>query len=60
MKNEILEELWRIKDEIGKESHYDVSELVKSLRKKAKGTKIPTVDLSTEPSRQIPPKKNTA
>ena len=60
MKNEILEELWRIKDEISKQSHYDVSELVKTLRKKGKRAKNPTVDLSTEPGRQISPKKKAA
>ena len=60
MKNEILEELWKIKDEIGEEFHYDVSELVKALREKAKGTKVPTIDFSSEPRHQIPPKKKAA
>ena len=60
MKNEILEELWKIKNEIGKEFHYDVSELVKSLRNKAKRTKTPTIDFSTEPRHQIPQKKKAA
>ena len=36
MKNEILEELWKTKDQIAKEYGYDVGKLVKALRQKEK------------------------
>lgn len=34
MKNEILDELWAAKDEIGKACKYDVKALAESLRRK--------------------------
>ena len=36
MKNEILEELWKIKDQLAKENDYDIEKLVKRLRAKEK------------------------
>ena len=36
MKNEILEELWKVKDQLAKENDYDIEKLVKGLRIKEK------------------------
>ena len=46
MKNEILEELWQVKDQVAFEHGYDVDKLAKDLRKKEKGAKTSIVDLS--------------
>lgn len=48
MKNEILEELWKIKDQIGQECDYDIDKLANELRAKEKKEKAPIVDFSTE------------
>ena len=47
MKNEILEELWRIKDQVAREYEYDIDKLAKRLRDKEKEAKAPVVDLSS-------------
>jgi len=36
-KNEILENLWLVKDEIAQENDYDVRKLCQSLNKKTRG-----------------------
>ena len=36
MKNEILEELWKVKDQLAEDCGYDVKKLVKGLRAKEK------------------------
>ncbi len=46
IKNELLEELWEIKDEIGKENKYDFSKLIIQLRKNQNKRKIKVVDFS--------------
>ncbi len=55
MKNEILEELWNIKDQVARESNYDIDKLAKSLRIKEKGGKTTVVDLTS--NKQIHHKK---
>jgi len=60
MKNEELEELWKIKDETGNECQYDVARLVKTLRKMASSTETTIVHFSAEPRRQIPSKRKAA
>jgi len=55
MKNEILEELWNIKDQVAKESNYDIEQLAKSLRIKEKEEKANVVDLTS--NKQIHHKK---
>ena len=46
MKNEILEELWKTKDEIAKAHGYEIGKLVRALRQKEKEEKAEIVDLS--------------
>ena len=46
MKNEILEELWKIKDQVAFEHGYDIHKLANELRKKEKDAKASIVDLS--------------
>ena len=48
MKNEILEELWKSKDEVAKEYMYNIDKLVEALRKKEKGVKAIIIDLTSE------------
>ncbi|GJQ59670.1 MAG: hypothetical protein SCALA701_24710 [Candidatus Scalindua sp.] len=48
MKNEILEELWNIKDEIASECGNDVEKLANELRAKEKKEKALVVDFSTQ------------
>ncbi|MBF0548066.1 MAG: hypothetical protein HQM08_26750 [Candidatus Riflebacteria bacterium] len=59
MKNEIMEELWKIKDELAQENDFDVAELVKTLRKKEKRLKGYIVDFSDEQEDKLS-KKNKA
>lgn len=46
MKDEILEELWKSKDEVAKEYGYDIDRLVKELREKEKKETAPIIDLA--------------
>ncbi len=48
MKNEIMEELWKIKDQIAHECGYDIDKLAKELRAKENKEKAPVVDLTAE------------
>lgn len=48
MKNEILEELWKSKDEIAKEYGYNIDMLTNALRKKEEGVKATVVDLTAD------------
>ncbi len=48
MKNEILEELWKSKDEIAQKYKYSIDNLVEGLRKKEKDVKATVIDLTFE------------
>lgn len=48
MKNEILEELWKIKDDIDRENGHDIDQLVHRLRQKEKETKAEVVDFTEQ------------
>ncbi len=47
MKNEILEELWKVKDQLAEDCGYDIEKLVKGLRAKEK-TEGNVVDLTLQ------------
>ncbi|HUU39646.1 MAG TPA: hypothetical protein VMW42_01760 [Desulfatiglandales bacterium] len=47
MKNEILEELWKSKDEIAQKYSYNIDKLVEGLRKKEKDVKATVVDFTS-------------
>jgi hypothetical protein len=46
MENEILEEVWKIKDEIAKKYDFNIDKMVKDLKKAEDGHKERIVDLS--------------
>ena len=46
MKNLILEELWKVKDEMARECGYDLNKLADLLRQRQKESKHKIVDLS--------------
>ncbi len=46
MKNEILEELWKIKDQIAREYEYDIDKLANDLHAKEAKEKGPVVDFT--------------
>ena len=46
MKNPIIEELWKIKDEIARECDYDLNKLADLLRQRQKEGKHKIVDFS--------------
>jgi len=46
MKNPILEELWKVKDEIARECDYDLNKLADHLRRRQKEGKHKIVDFS--------------
>ncbi|MBU0568232.1 hypothetical protein KKC52_09335 [bacterium] len=48
MRNEILGELWKSKDEVAKGYSYNIDKLVEGLRKKEKGLKATVIDLTSE------------
>ena len=48
MKNEILQELWKINDQVAIECDYDIEKLAKKLRAKEKKSKVSIVDLTTK------------
>ena len=48
MSDEIIQEIWKIKDEIAKECGYNLEQLVSRLRQKEKMASSPTVDLSAD------------
>ena len=48
MKNEILQELWKIKDQVAIECDYDIEKLARKLRAKERESKGPIVDLTTK------------
>lgn len=51
MKNPILEELWKIKDEIARECEYDLNKLADRLRREQKEGQHPAVDFSETQAR---------
>ncbi len=48
MKNEILEELWKAKDELGQKYGNNVDALAKALKTKEKDEKNNVIDLSND------------
>jgi hypothetical protein len=46
MKNEILEEVWKAKEEVSRRHNGDVKELAEDLRQREKQTKKQVVDMS--------------
>ncbi|MEK7224853.1 MAG: hypothetical protein AAB221_04135, partial [Bacteroidota bacterium] len=48
MKNEILEELWKIKDQIARECGNNIDTLADKLRAKEKDEKVPVVDFTSK------------
>ena len=52
MKDEILEELWKSKDEVAEEYSYNIDKLVEDLRKKERCVKATVIDLTFENKRQ--------
>ncbi|MBI5416658.1 hypothetical protein HZA55_01720 [Candidatus Poribacteria bacterium] len=48
MKNEILEELWKSKDEVAQKYKYNIDKLVEELRKKEKLVKSKVVDFTSD------------
>ena len=48
MKNEILEELWKVKDQVANECGYDIEKLAKKLRTKEKEGAATVVDLTLQ------------
>ncbi len=46
MKNEILEEIWRVKDQIASENDYDIDKIAALLQEKEKTNQANLVDLS--------------
>ena len=61
MKNEILQEVWRNRDDFAKEHNYDINAMVAALQKMEKQSLTRTVDrrnqTSVKPSN--PKRKNT-
>lgn len=49
-KNEILEEIWRIKDDMGKEYSYDIEKMGKALKEKQRSRKAQVVNLRQQKS----------
>jgi hypothetical protein len=57
MKDEIMQELWRIKDELARQANYDVHVLCRQLRERQANSRAQVVDRSaciaaTEHARQ--------
>ena len=52
MENEVLEELWKSKDEVAESHGYDIEKLAKALREKQKLESAEIVDLSMESARE--------
>jgi len=48
MKDEVLEELWNVKDELARESGYDIKVLLETLRAAQAASTRPTVNLYAE------------
>lgn len=51
MKNPILEELWKVKDEIARECGYDLNKLADRLRQQQEEGKCQVVDFSGRQAR---------
>lgn len=56
MKNEILEELWRVKDELAAKHNYDINAMFRDLREREKTSGHRLVDFSKP--RRKPQKKS--
>jgi hypothetical protein len=54
MTDEIIKELWQVKDQIAKQFNYDVDALVADLQKRQKESGQIIVDLSKEKPRGLP------
>lgn len=46
MKNEVLEELWKIKDQMAEDAHYDMTKLVAYIKEQECLAKAEVVDLA--------------
>lgn len=46
MKNEVLEELWKIKDQMAEDAHYDMTKLVAYLKEQERSAKAEVVNLA--------------
>jgi hypothetical protein len=48
MKNEILDELWKVKDQVAHESEYNIDKLAEKLRNKEKKEQRPIINLTSQ------------
>ena len=48
MKNEILDELWKVKDQVAHENEYNIDKLAEKLRKKEKKEQVPVINLTSQ------------
>ena len=48
MENEILEELWNVKDSIAEENNFDIDKLAKKLKEEQENNKHKSTDLSQQ------------
>lgn len=46
MKNEVLDELWKIKDQMAEDAQYDMAKLVAQIKEQERSAKAKVVDLS--------------
>ncbi len=52
MTDEIIEEVWRAKEELAKEFHYDLNALAEELRKREKESGRKVVNLAEEDTKK--------
>ena len=48
MKNEILDELWIVKDQVAHENEYNIDKLAEKLRKKEKKEQFPVINFTSQ------------
>ncbi len=56
--DEVLQEMWRIKDELSSARGHDVHRLFAEARERQKHSGHPVVDLSKKPEPEQPPEKS--
>jgi hypothetical protein len=54
MRDDIIDELWRIKDELANEANYDIHVLCQQLRERQTASREPIVDRSVAPKESEP------
>ena len=59
MKNEILEEVWRIKDALAAKHNYDIHAMFEDMRKREKTSGRRYVDLSKTAPKRAPKRKRS-